>query len=59
MEKDELSEEELANVRAFPDSKVSIEKAIENKDLYRKKQIEALESLKEELLTEEKTPKKK
>lgn len=59
MEKDELSLDELENVKALSNSKASIEKAIENKDLYRKKQIEALESLKEELLTEERTPKKK
>lgn len=45
----ELSEEELEKVIMHPDKEVIYKQAMNNKDIFRKKQIEELKKLKEEL----------
>ena len=49
-ERDELSFDDLQNVIASPDNGANYNAAMEHQDLYRKKQIEELKSLKEEIL---------
>ncbi len=45
----ELNEKELEEVGMHPDKELNYEKAMKNKDLFRKKQIEELKKIKEEL----------
>ena len=53
MDKDELNLEELKKVTASPNNLANSESAINNKDLYRKAQIEELEKLKANFLNQE------
>ncbi len=56
MEEKELNLEELEHVQASPNKEANYENAMNNKELYRKIQIEKLEKMKEDILnkTEEK-----
>lgn len=49
MEKDELSMEELDNLNVSPNNIANYENAMNNKNLYRQKQIKELEALKEQI----------
>ena len=56
--KEELSLDELAKVATSPNNTANYENAMNNKDLYRKQQIEELEFLKEVILKEQESEKK-
>ncbi len=51
MTNDEISEDKLENVTAaLPNVEITIDKALENRNMYREEKIRELEEAKEELL---------
>ena len=58
MEDRELNLDELENVHVSPDNKTNYENTMNNKDLYRQKQIQELESLKDKILNDQENTRK-
>ena len=58
MEDRELNLDELENVHVSQDNKANYENTMNNKDLYRQKQIQELESLKDKILNDQENTRK-